>query len=102
MENKFVAIEKIKYLEPKPIFRKHTNVIQLNVEDYLRAEAFNKKANEGQRKGQRHPACVSEIRQFKCLDCGATWKESIHSPLIISAADLNYYYPQAVNCKTFK
>lgn len=102
METMFIAVEKIKYLQPKPIFRKHTRVVQINVEETLEAAAFNAQLNAGLRNGIRHRNSKDESRKFKCLDCGATWTENIHSPLIMTSQEINAYYPAARNCSTFK
>lgn len=74
MATMFTAIEKLKYMQPAPIFRKHTRVVQVEVES----------------------------RKFKCLDCGETWIETFHAPLIVSASEADIYYPQATSCKTLK
>ena len=78
----FQAIEKMKYLQPVPLFVCHSRVVELHPEETAAVEAYNEKIHQGVRPGQRLMTAKSELREYKCLDCGRTWHEDIHAPLI--------------------
>lgn len=73
MENR-IAVDKIKYLKPNPIFVVHQNIVEINAKK------------------------TAASRTFKCLDCGHVWTEGVHAPLLLTRAEVNHYYPQAKNC----
>ena len=93
-----MAVEKLKYLLPEPIVRIHSRVIELHPEETEAVITYNEKLNSGQRNGIRLKESLCENREYKCLDCGYTWREDIHAPLILSQSDIQKYYPQAKKC----
>ena len=98
----FQAIEKMKYLQPVPLFICHSRVVELHPEETAAVVAYNEKIHQGVRPGQRLMTAKSELREYKCLDCGRTWQEDIHAPLIVTSSQMQTCYPQAKPCSVLK
>ena len=94
----FQAVEKLKYMQPKPIIKLHSRVVELHPEETAAVVAFNEKIHQGVRNGVRVKEAKQEMKEYKCLDCGMVWKESIHSPDIVDTATINTYYCQHISC----
>ena len=98
----FQAIEKMKYMQPGPVFIRHSRVIELHSEETAAIVAYNEKIHQGVRHGQRLMTAKSELREYKCLDCGRTWREDIHAPLIVTPSQIETYYAKSEPCSIFK
>lgn len=101
MKNR-MAVEKLKYMKPVPIFVVHQNIVELHAEETAAIEEINKKINAGNRPGQLSEGTKRAVKTFKCLDCGQVWQQDIHAPLLMTGAELNHYYPQAKSCSILK
>ena len=97
--NTFKAVEKLKYFQPKPIFLLHSRVIELHPEETAEAVAYNEKIHKDVRPGIRSNKAIQDMKEYKCLDCGATWKENIHAPLIVDDQTIQKYYKGYTLCK---
>lgn len=98
MENYLKAIQKFNYVKPNAVFIQHSRVIELNPEKAAAVAEFNRQKNVGQRGGLLVEERKQEYRTFKCLDCGYIWKENIMGPLVMTAQEVNFYYPQSITC----
>ena len=96
----YLAVEKLKYIQPKPAVILHSRVIELHPEETASAIAYNEKIHQGVRPGHRLKEAVQEMKEYKCLDCGATWRENIHAPLIVDEKTLREYYKDYTLCKS--
>ena len=76
-----MAVEKLKYFKPSPLVVIHSNVIVLNPEITEKMRGY---------------------REYKCMDCGKTWREEINSPIIISQSDISTYYSHAKRCDSIE
>lgn len=97
-----IAIEKLNYIKPKPVFISHSRVVELHPEETAEIKAFNDKLQVGIRTGQRGKETKQERKEYKCLDCGTTWFENVHAPLIVTSEQMNTYYAQAQPCSVLK
>ena len=102
MNSTFKAIQKLKYLKPSPVFVLHLRVKELHPEQTKAAVAFNQKLNADNRPGQISPNNIQSYRTYKCLDCGMTWKEDIHSPMIVNDHSIHVYYKSHISCTQIK
>ena len=93
------AIVKFKYVQPNPVYILHSRVVDLHPEETAKAKAFNAALDENPSQGKRMKEYVQEYKEFKCLDCGATWKESFHAPLIVDDKTIQEYYSVHFSCK---
>lgn len=97
-----IAIEKLNYMKPEPVFICHSRVVDLHPEETAKAKAFNAALDEKTLPGKGMKEYVQEYKEFKCLDCGVTWKESFRAPLIVSAEQMKTYYFKAQPCSLLK
>ena len=100
MGTTFKAVQKLKYLQLKPLFILHSRVVELHPEETERVRAYNEQLNSDQRKGFLRKETLSEFREYKCLVCGAEWREEIHSPIIVDDITIKTYYSDAEKCIT--
>ena len=96
----YLAVEKLKYIQPKPIVLLHSKVIELHPEETAAVVTYNEKIHQYIRPGQRLKEYKQEMKEYKCLDCGATWHENIHAPLIVDEITLHEYYKNHTLCKS--
>lgn len=91
--NTYLAVEKLKYIQPKPIVVLHSKVIELHPGETAEVVTYNEKLQQREiTPAQRTTGCKQEMKEYKCLDCGATWRENIHAPLIVNEKTLREYY----------
>lgn len=98
--NTYLAVEKLKYIQPKPVVVLHSRVIELHPEETASVIAYNEKIHKGVRPGQRLMEAKQDFKEYKCLDCGAKWRENIHAPLIVDEKTLREYYKNYTLCKS--
>lgn len=98
--NTYLAVEKLKYIQPKPVVVLHSRVIELHLEETASVIAYNEKIHQGVRPGQRLKEAKQDFKEYKCLDCGETWRENIHAPLIVDEKTLREYYKNYTPCKS--
>ena len=95
-----IAVQQYKYVKPAPVTIFHHNVIELHPNETAETSAYNDKLHVGVRPGQRVFGAKQEQREYKCLDCGYTWREDIHSPLLMNANEAYSHYKKIISCKS--
>lgn len=97
----YLAVEKLKYIQPKPVVVLHSKVIELHPEETAEVVTYNEKLQQRETTpGQRAKGRKQKNKEYKCLDCGATWCENIHAPLIVDEKTLRKYYKDYTLCKS--
>lgn len=102
MSTIFTAVQKLKYMQPAPVFVLHSRVVELHPDRRLAAESFNASLGGVNNNGILSKDRKHSYKTYKCLDCGLEWKESIHSPDIVDTATINTYYSQHISCLAVK